>query len=51
MLALDVVNPAVIDVSLEDIGGLEHIKSTLVRCAAAWALHTRATLIRVAANS
>ena len=34
MLALDVVNPAGIDVSLDDIGGLEGIKSTLVSCAA-----------------
>ena len=34
VLALDVVNPAGIDVSLDDIGGLEGIKSTLVSCAA-----------------
>ena len=46
MLALDVVNPAVIDVSLDDIGGLEHIKSTLVRCAAAWSLHDQSVTFR-----
>ena len=51
MLALDVVNPAVINVSLDDIGGLEHIKSTLVRCAAAWSLQARAVLVRDAARS
>ena len=35
VLAQDVVNPAVIDVSLDDIGGLDNIKSTLVRARAA----------------